>query len=129
MGKRICSKCGINELRSTSGWCAKCINRHNREPGNNYERTAIAKRAVVMAYRERPCADCGRTWQDFGASSPLFMDLDHVPERGDKSFALGRSWRMSWDVLYRELAKCDTVDPNCHRLRTMFRLTTDADPS
>jgi hypothetical protein len=46
------------------------------------------------------------------------MDFHHV--RGDKLFHLSQCDRkgITIEMVYAELAKCDLVCANCHRLRT-----------
>jgi hypothetical protein len=49
------------------------------------------------------------------------MDLDHA--RGDKKFTVSTSYMHVKDkVLAEEIAKCDAVCSNCHRLRTAARI-------
>lgn len=67
-------------------------------------------RAIVLAAKKVPCADCGRCY------SPVVMDFDHV--RGTKRFNIGRNGgRGSITRLKAELAKCEVVCANCHRER------------
>jgi hypothetical protein len=63
-----------------------------------------------------PCADCG------GRFPPFLMDFDHV--RGTKVTILAklRSGRASMSKIEAEIAKCEVVCANCHRLRTHLRL-------
>ncbi len=70
-----------------------------------------AKRQLVCEAKSVPCTDCGVMYP------PRVMDLDHV--RGDK---IGNVTSMvnanaSWDEIQTELAKCEVVCANCHRLR------------
>ena len=48
------------------------------------------------------------------------MDFDHV--RGRKEFkiseAVQKAYALNIDNLHLEIAKCDVVCANCHRLRT-----------
>lgn len=62
-----------------------------------------------------PCADCGQTFP------PYVMDFDHRPGE-EKSFGLAfaASGRSAVEV-QAELAKCDVVCANCHRIRTHER--------
>lgn len=67
-------------------------------------------RAILIEAKSRPCMDCG-------ASYPYYvMDFDHV--RGTKAFNISRTVGQSPESLRAEIAKCDLVCSNCHRLRT-----------
>lgn len=90
--------------------CTSCRVRSNRT------RPAAAKKAkIVEQAKAVPCADCGGT---FPACS---MDFDHRPGEG-KTFNIGVSARtVSEEQLRAEIAKCDVVCANCHRVRTAFR--------
>lgn len=76
-------------------------------------------RALVREAKSCPCADCGRNYP------PEVMDFDHVrgPKLGEVSqlvFTAGE------ETVLAELAKCEAVCANCHRLRTLRRsLDTD----
>ena len=78
------------------------------------QRRAEAK-AFVDAFKDRPCADCGRRWP------PVAMDLDHV--RGDKvrnvAGLVGGAYRI--ELIRIELEKCEVVCACCHRVRTHMR--------
>lgn len=65
--------------------------------------------------RSVPCMDCGRTFP------PCCMDFDHRP--GEiKSFDIANNVKRSKESLLVEIAKCDLVCSNCHRIRTHARL-------
>ncbi len=72
--------------------------------------------------KDKPCADCG------GQFAPEAMDFDHRPGT-DKLDDVGKlvSGRYSWDKVQAEIAKCDLVCANCHRIRTKQRLNEDPD--
>jgi hypothetical protein len=70
-------------------------------------------RALVLAAKSGPCMDCG------GVFHYSVMDLDHV--RGEKRFALALAGHYSKAVVEAEIAKCDLVCSNCHRMRTFKR--------
>jgi hypothetical protein len=76
------------------------------------KRRAVERRAAVNKMKEKPCADCG-------ASHSFFvMDFDHR-DPSTKEFTIsGVQTRLAWDKLVAEIAKCDVVCANCHRLRT-----------
>ena len=74
-------------------------------------------RAVILAAKDKPCVDCGGTWP------PCVMELDHREEEV-KRFNVG-DWKRLRCVgesgLRAEIAKCEVVCANCHRIRTFRR--------
>ncbi len=67
--------------------------------------------------KERSCIDCGFPGKDF----PQVLEFDHL---GDKKFEIG-SWArfaLSLEKVQIEMAKCELVCANCHRIRTVTRL-------
>jgi len=54
------------------------------------------------------------------------MDFDHR-EGENKMFSIGSENHKSWPVVLAEIAKCDLVCANCHRLRTAGRAGTILD--
>ena len=69
------------------------------------------KLAFIDLAKSRPCHDCGNSFPI------MVMDLDHT--RGKKKS--GEWMKFTWQELVEEVAKCDTVCANCHRLRTATR--------
>ena len=65
----------------------------------------------LVQLKSAPCMDCGGTFP------PECMDFDHV--RGTKSFNVGENFYISEEKLLAEVAKCDLVCANCHRIRTV----------
>lgn len=76
-------------------------------------RRAIRVALISKAKENLPCADCR---QRFPA---VCMDFDHV--RGTKVGNVSGMQTASIDTLEAEIAKCDVVCANCHRLRTEAR--------
>lgn len=56
------------------------------------------------------CVDCGYK------AHAVALDFDHV--RGEKSFTISYMICRSWKAMAAEIAKCDVVCSNCHRVRT-----------
>lgn len=72
-------------------------------------------RAMVLAAKDIPCTDCGERYPSY------VMEFDHV--HGDKRFNLSKivgrnSSGLSFDDVADEMAKCEVVCANCHRMRT-----------
>lgn len=73
----------------------------------------LANRAKVWELKRAPCTDCGRTFH------PVAMDYDH---RGGKVKGVGQMCQSHpWPAIEAEIAKCDLVCANCHRIRTFRR--------
>ena len=141
----LCSKCGKpGEFRAGSGsrQCLECMKTyykvHNaerhlqrvayREAHRNSDRPAAAvrhKRERVDRLREIerlksvPCPDCEVAYPYY------VMDFDHLDPRTklDKISRLSSKAGKSWPLILAEIAKCEVVCANCHRLRTQ---TTDS---
>lgn len=69
----------------------------------------------VWEIKSVPCADCGNSFH------PYAMDFDH---RDFKSKSANISDMIAksrpWALIMEEIAKCDIVCANCHRLRTFL---------
>jgi hypothetical protein len=76
------------------------------------------RRAVMREAKSAPCADCG------GLFPPECMDFDHV--RGDKVDCVARMFMGGGAAFLAEIAKCEVVCSNCHRIRTKERRNTEA---
>lgn len=80
------------------------------------KRLAERNQALVLGAKAKPCTDCGGTY-------PFFvMDLDHLD---GKKFSLGRAGCRSVENVKVEIAKCQPVCANCHRVRTYNRAHVD----
>jgi hypothetical protein len=74
----------------------------------------IALKFIYEIKNGVPCMDCGGTFPHYA------MDFDHV--RGEKSFNVGSGvGRYSVEALKEEIAKCELVCSNCHRIRHHVR--------
>ena len=67
---------------------------------------------VTMVKESSPCLDCGKYFP------ACCMDFDHAG--GIKGAEVGRlvAGGAKWDVIQREIEKCELVCSNCHRIRT-----------
>lgn len=93
-----------------------------RNRAQEIERVRVRQAAMlsyVQAVKEQPCSDCG------GGFAPYQMDFDHR-DPSSKAFTISRAiGRLkSRSQLDAEIAKCDVVCANCHRLRTNVQLAT-----
>jgi hypothetical protein len=57
------------------------------------------------------CCVCGYN------EDALSLDLDHV-NPSDKKYSIGDLRKKSWDILFKEIAKCQVLCAICHRLKT-----------
>jgi hypothetical protein len=64
------------------------------------------------------CVDCG-------LKNHIVLDFDHLH---DKKYNISRMIHdgFSWAAIKKEIAKCEVVCANCHRIRTHDRLTGEA---
>jgi hypothetical protein len=73
----------------------------------------IEQRILIDSFKEAPCVDCKQTFP------PYVMDFDHVEDNKytNVSSMLGHSK----EKVLEEIAKCELVCANCHRIRTYNR--------
>jgi hypothetical protein len=76
-----------------------------------------ANAAMLNELRDIPCADCGRRFP------PCVMQFDHR-DPATKRFEVTRIITRARPVILAEVAKCDIVCTNCHRVRTYRRRIT-----
>lgn len=95
------------------GQCNTCRAQYHRSyVWDGAESLRGQKVAIVEERKKSPCADCGGTFP------AVCMDFDHV--RGVKKTGINQIVAQFWsvDILLEELAKCELVCANCHRIRT-----------
>lgn len=96
-------------------WYAKNKETHGRLVRQNEAR----RRKIITEYlyelKLHPCLDCG------GEFDPVAMDFDHVSGRKLFNVSEAMRWGYSLDKVKEEVAKCELVCSNCHRLRTKVR--------
>lgn len=128
-----CVRCNLIQMKSefhrkneknTQSMCKTCSSKYHREhylankaryAKNRSDRRSDAQARLTEYKTGKPCADCGKSFH-FSA-----MDFDHVT--GDKvdNVASMPSNGYSWDTILEEIAKCELVCANCHRVRTFMR--------
>ncbi len=130
-----CGKCGKTKHLDEFAWssraankkqpyCRECSNKLGRQNyQDNKERYFLQAKKRDKEMRDWlneqksvPCVDCA------GVFDPICMDFDHLPEH-DKVMDISkmRRRRMAWDKIKAEVAKCEVVCSNCHRLRSKQR--------
>lgn len=100
--------------------CADCRKATRNPPSAEAAARRKAKRDERYAYMDRVklesgCADCG--YRDHAVA----LDFDHA--FGQKEFGISYLAKsaLGWDIVEAELAKCEVVCANCHRVRTKAR--------
>jgi hypothetical protein len=91
------------------GW-AKLMAKCHRANQGRY----LRGRSVILEAKKNGCVDCGYN------AHPAALDFDHLPGT-DKKFELALGHSRSVAAIKRELAKCECVCANCHRVRTFNR--------
>ena len=134
--KKRCSKCEdekeldeFNKKKSNKdglqGECRECQGETSREyykVNNEKQKKQIneAKKKRIKENKEKyfnllcesKCVDCPE-------SNPVVLEYDHR-DGVDKINGVGRlvASGYSWDVILKEIEKCDIRCANCHRIRT-----------
>jgi hypothetical protein len=115
-------KCG-QPSRKGGRYCSECHRSYQKawyrvNPASSIasaKRRKSNRREFIKEAKSVPCADCN------GSFPYYVMDFDHV--RGEKQFILSEAANKmaSLDAIEEEIAKCDVVCANCHRVRTYVR--------
>lgn len=130
MTTKFCPKCQLDLdvscfSKKGNGYGHKCKSCQNQYFKAHYEANKPQYFAKVSRYKakvkefiqqqktENPCMDCG-VFYHFSV-----MDFDHLQ---DKKFTISNTEHHSFPQILSELAKCELVCSNCHRLRTWKRL-------
>ncbi len=78
----------------------------------------LPRMEFIQNYKlERGCSDCGFN------GHPAALEFDHLPQF-EKKFAISQllvRMNIPHEVLMEEIAKCEVVCANCHRVRTFDR--------
>ena len=115
----ICRVCrgqyALDNFEKLQKW-RKEYNAANRsEKAERSARVRAETKAYVDSVKNAPCMDCG------GSFPPVCMDFDHA--NGDKVKSIANMYSASYklDLIKEEIAKCELVCSNCHRIRTRDR--------
>jgi formate-dependent nitrite reductase cytochrome c552 subunit len=111
----VCANC--HRLRTRQRWVGKPRKGRYGSPSAQRNVARWTRRTELLAkLRAVPCADCGGRYP-FAA-----MDFDHR-DPTTKQFTVSRMHiqRTTEEEIFAEVAKCDVVCANCHRLRTYRR--------
>ncbi len=112
-----------NKAKGTrTAYCKTCGAEKTREHYWNNKAFYLARNArlessnlaAIREAKNKPCADCGICY-------PFYvMDFDHR-EGTEKSFHVSQMKRWPLKTILLEIAKCDVVCANCHRIRSHNR--------
>ncbi len=84
------------------------VRRYSRSNGKRHREK---KREWIYGLKDKPCMDCG------GSFPPCVMDFHHRPGE-EKVLELNSvCWSRKEEVILTEIAKCDLICSNCHRIR------------
>jgi hypothetical protein len=134
-GDKWCPKCEqyknpITEFNKKHGqpqsWCKECNRKRARQyyADNREEHIAEIKRRnakllkrnqkwLIKYLLRHPCVDCDE-------ANILVLEFDHLRDKKEQLSKLIRRV-VSVDRLKEEIAKCEVVCANCHRIRTSVR--------
>jgi hypothetical protein len=107
-------------LQSMCKICKRALDaaRYQRKKDLYRQRNAlrvIATRAAVRELKNKPCVDCKQM-------HPWYvMDFDHLSDKISSVSAMVGAG-LSLSKIKTEIAKCDLVCANCHRIRSHERL-------
>jgi len=121
------SECGVRTNGKPQHWCKKCHCAYQRryfDGRKEYYANLIAERVernrtMIRKAKSVPCVDSGQSYP------PYVMDFDHRPGE-KKCFAVANAMgqtRISAERTLAEIAQCDVVCANRHRIRTHLRRT------
>jgi len=138
--RRTCIKCNctkdIKEFRARKGIkdnvCKTCVSTNNKahykaNKADYFKRNKLYKaeiKQMVRDYKEESgCTDCKNRFPYY------VLEFDHLPGYEKKAniadMINGSLARQAKTQIIEEMAKCEVVCANCHRLRTHSRMKKD----
>lgn len=132
---KTCTKCSTEKDESEfskrrnglHSWCKVCHktykDKHYRDNIKSYKdrlkQDKLRFREFIRQEKDKPCTDCGRHYPYY------VMDFDHLQ---NKKFNISRMYSYGIEKIKIEIAKCELVCANCHRIRTWRRATKSRVP-
>ena len=110
------TECKACKREYNKGWYKKNKDKHIQAVGRNNKRYFMEKYDWVNELKKNPCTDCRSRFH------PCAMDFDHLdPKAKTACISVLLRNRASRKLILAEIAKCELVCANCHRLRTFNR--------
>lgn len=129
--KKSCSKCGSKEngfyvkdkeTGRLSSSCKKCDTKRSNaiawQSLHNVKGRKRRNRDLINKLKSGPCMDCGNKFP------AVCMDFDHR-DPSQKTRGVTAMTGQTEEAILAEVAKCDLVCANCHRIRTAKQLGWD----
>lgn len=112
--KVICSNCHRVRTETERHYGEQLRTGGSTKAARKSRKKADKVKRIIRELKQGPCKDCNESFP------PCAMDFDHVD---GKSIQVSEMIRMksSLDAIQREIAKCELVCSNCHRIRTKNR--------
>lgn len=104
----------FNYLHQNKGYSSDCKACHSEKVRN---RIGTLKDEVDAIKLNKGCADCGYN------KHPAALDFDHLPQFIKLCSVGTLVTRGKREETFAEIAKCEVVCANCHRIRTTLRHT------
>lgn len=106
-------RCKLCQRKYFKEYYKKNREKHLIRVSKQSNKTKAQVKEEVNKIKSSPCVDCGLCFP------PYVMDFDHV--RGTKTHNVSRLLHWGSNAVFAEIAKCDLVCSNCHRIRTHNR--------
>lgn len=107
-----CTTCGEG-FAGTRAWQRYCTPRCRDNAPDKRQRTnafqARRREAINAIKLAQGCANCGYR------EHPAALDFNHFH---DKKFNVSQDPKRAWSAIVAEIAKCEVLCANCHRIHT-----------
>lgn len=125
--------CGVETCEKPQhkrGYCTTHYSRWRRHGDPEKVTRALSNPGKDAAFRRQyvidhklasGCVDCGYR------AHHAALDFDHLPGT-TKVRDIKSGQQLGWDALLAEIAKCEVVCANCHRIRTVSRRSGEVIP-
>ena len=97
------------------GWYEANQEAHKARVKTSRDKRLAERMEKLNSLKSVPCMDCG------GRFDPVCMDFDHRTGEAKLGDVAVMVRNRPWETVVLEIAKCDVVCANCHRLRTKHR--------